>query len=239
MTLHNSLTGVELHEPINMSDATAGAADVGKTVVSKGDGTSEVRKITLAELDSGAATNRQIGVSDGAGAVTPQNSCRMGWSNYGDTATTGTPITLTPVNTFVSMTNDGAGAQSDSTFELPEVGALWDTGTGCLDFSDLSIGDTVDIRVDISVTTTGANHQIEVQLDMDTAPIVANFQLLVDRENFKSAGTFTIIKYYSMFIGSQAVIDGVHKIQVKSDTGSTDTVVVNGWYLRVVTRSNY
>ena len=219
MTLHNSLTGNELHEPINISDATAGAADVGKTVVSKGDGTSEVRKLLPSELGAGA--------------------CRMGWSSYDDVTTQSTPIVLSSTGTFFNLTNDGAGAQSHSEFELPEVTDIWDTATNQLDLSDLSIGDTVDFRVDIEVTTTGANHQIEIQLDMDTAPITANFQLLVDRENFKSAGTFQIIKYYSLFIGSQAVVDGVHKVQIKSDSGTTNSVKVNGWYIRAIIRSDY
>jgi hypothetical protein len=239
MTVHNALTGTELHEPKNMSAATAGAADIGKTVVSKGDGTSEVRKIKLNELDSGAATNRQIGVSDGAGAVTPQNSCRMGWSNYNDLATVSTPIVLTPVDTFIDLTNDGAGAQTVTTFELPEVTALWNTTTDKLDLSDLQIGDTVDIRIDVTATTTGANHAIEIQLNMDTAPITANFPLLLVRENFKSAGTFNMVRYYSLFIGSAAVRDGVHSIRAKADTGTTDSVVVNGWFIRAVTRSDY
>lgn len=239
MPVHNAMTGTELHEPKNMSAATGGASDIGKTIVSKGDGTSEVRKITLNELDSGAATNRQIGVSDGAGAVTPQNSCRMGWSNYNDVTTASTPIVLTPTSTFVGLTNDGAGAQTNTTFELPEVTALWNITTDTLDLSDLQIGDTVDIRVDITVTTTGANHAIEVQLNMDTAPITANFPLLLIRENFKSAGTFNMVRFYSLFIGSAAVRDGVHTVQAKADTGTTDSIVVNGWYLRAVTRSDY
>ena len=239
MTLHNALTGAELHEPKNMDAATGGASDIGKTVVAKGDGTSEVRKILLNELDSGAAANRQIGVSDGGGTVTPQDSCRMGWSNYHDATTAGTPITLTPVATFVNLTNDGAGAQSITTFELPEVTNLWDSATNQLDLSDLVIGDTVDLRVDIDVTTTGANHEIEIQLDLDTVPITANFPLEIARENFKASGTFKMLETISLYIGSAAVRDGVHKIQVKSDTGSSDTVVVNGWYIRAITRSDY
>lgn len=238
MANHKDLTGTDLHEPKGMSTATGGAPDIGKVVASDGAGASSVRKLDFTELATAAALG-QIGVSDGAGLVVSKTPARMGWANYEDTVTTGTPITLTPVDTYVNLTNDGLGAQSDSTFELPDVGAIWNTSTNSFDFSDMSIGDTVDVRVDIEVTTSGANHQIEIQLDMDTAPISVNFQLLVDRENFKSAGTFKIIKYYSLFIGSAAVRDGVHKIQTKSDTGTTDTVKVNGWYVRTVTRSDF
>ena len=119
------------------------------------------------------------------------------------------------------------------------MGALWNTTTDNLDLSDLLIGDTVDIRIDLTVTTTGANHEITVSIDMDTAPIATNFELALIRENFKNAGTFPIIRFYSLFIGSAAVRDGLHHIHAKSDTGTTDSVVVNGWYIRAITRSNY
>jgi hypothetical protein len=238
MTLHNALTGVELHEPKGMSASTGGAGDIGEVVVSKGDGTSEVRKLDFTELATGAADG-QIGVA-ASGLVVAKTSCRMGWSNYGDVATATTPITLTPTATFVDMTDDGASAQTDTTFDLPEVGNLWNVGTSSFDFSDLKIGDTVDIRIDLDITTTGANHEIEVQLDMDTAPIDINFPLLLIRQNFKTAVTAAkLIRFYSLFIGSAGVRDGVHKIQVRSDTGTTDTVRVHGWYIRAITNSDY
>ena len=81
MTIHNTLTGNELHEPKGMSSATAGAGDVGKLPVSKGDGTTEVRKLLSTEVDSTGATNRQIAVADGAGGVVHKTPSRMAWSN--------------------------------------------------------------------------------------------------------------------------------------------------------------
>lgn len=69
MTLHNALTGVELHEPKNMSTATAGAADVGKVVVSKGDGTSEVRKLVRTEISDFLEHYGQLNVSNNATTI--------------------------------------------------------------------------------------------------------------------------------------------------------------------------
>lgn len=237
MGLHKDVAENNMHEPIGQALLTAGAGDIGKVNVSKGDGTTETRKLDFTELATSAPAG-QIGVSDGTDVVA-QTPSRMGWSNYNDVATIATPITLTPVATFVNLTNDAAGAQTVTTFELPEVTNLWDTATNRIDLSDLTIGDTVDIRVDIDVTTTGANHEIEVRLDMDTAPITANFPLLLIRENFKTSGTFNMVRFYSFYVGSVAVRDGIHNIQAKSDTGTTDTVTVNGWYMRAVTRSDY
>lgn len=53
MGLHKDVGETNMHEPKNMTTATGGASDIGKVVVSKGDGTSEVRKLTLNEIGDG------------------------------------------------------------------------------------------------------------------------------------------------------------------------------------------
>ena len=50
MTRHSALPNSELHEPKHFQLATGGASDVGKVVVSKGDGTSELRILTALEV---------------------------------------------------------------------------------------------------------------------------------------------------------------------------------------------
>lgn len=50
MAFHKDVGENNMHEPKNMSTATAGAGDVGKVVVSKGDGTTEVRKLVPIEV---------------------------------------------------------------------------------------------------------------------------------------------------------------------------------------------
>lgn len=50
MATHNTLTGTEVHVPKGMDALTGGASDVGKVVVSKGDGTTEARKLIPAEI---------------------------------------------------------------------------------------------------------------------------------------------------------------------------------------------
>ncbi len=50
MGFHKDVGETNMHEPKNMTTATAGAGDVGKVVVSKGDGTSEVRRLVPTEV---------------------------------------------------------------------------------------------------------------------------------------------------------------------------------------------
>lgn len=51
MTNHVDLPNSELHEPKGFKPLTGGAADIGKVAVSKGDGTSEVRKLKADEIE--------------------------------------------------------------------------------------------------------------------------------------------------------------------------------------------
>lgn len=64
MGLHKDVGETNMHEPKNMTTATAGAADIGKVLVSKGDGTSELRKLTPTE----------VGVSEHYGQLTISNN---------------------------------------------------------------------------------------------------------------------------------------------------------------------
>ena len=50
MARHQDLDEANMHEPKNMTTATAGAADIGKVVASKGDGSTEVRNLIPAEV---------------------------------------------------------------------------------------------------------------------------------------------------------------------------------------------
>lgn len=69
MTVHNTLTGSELHEPKGMSSATGGASDIGKVPVSKGDGTTEIRKLARGELSDTFEHYGQVNVSNNATVI--------------------------------------------------------------------------------------------------------------------------------------------------------------------------
>ncbi len=64
MAIHNTLPNTELHEPKNMGNATGGASDIGKVGVSKGDGTSEVRKLSRLELSDTVEHYGQVNASN-------------------------------------------------------------------------------------------------------------------------------------------------------------------------------
>ncbi len=184
-----------------------------------------------------AAANRKIYVADGATSGAFFKSTREGFWDYNDLATATTPLALSTAGTFFNLPNDEAGAFTLKTFKSPGLTDIWKVGTQRFDFTELELGDTVDIRIDLVVTTTGANHQVEMEwlLGEGASP----FGLNIHTQNFKSAGTFPIVRWFSIYMGDTNTNDNPAVLRIKTDTGTTDTVQVNGWYVRTQTHAEY
>ncbi len=60
MAIHKDLGDAELHEPKGMLPLTAGAADIGKVITSKGDGTSEARFLVPSEVGAQTLPARRV-----------------------------------------------------------------------------------------------------------------------------------------------------------------------------------
>jgi hypothetical protein len=156
-----------------------------------------------------------------------------GWADYADTATTGTPINVTAVPTV--LTNDGLGVDTNTTY-LPIGGngitQLWNTSSNGFDFSDLNVGDMLDIRMDITVIIASNNTAVDVDLYMGSGgSIVVPF---ISQQNFKSAGSFDVIRYMGVYIGSVDVRDSLAQLKISADNNCTCTV--NGWYIKAIRR---
>lgn len=158
-----------------------------------------------------------------------------GWADYEDTATTGSPISVTAVPTV--LTNDGLGVDTNTSF-LPVGGngitQLWDTSSNGFDFSDLEVGDMVDIRMDITMIIASNNTAVDVDLFMGSGgSIVVPF---ISQQNFKSTGSFEVIRYMGIYIGSEDVRDNLAQLKVSADNNCTCTV--HGWYIKAIRRGS-
>ena len=156
-----------------------------------------------------------------------------GWADYEDVATTGTPISVTATPTV--LTNDGTGTDTNTKY-LPVGGngvtQLWDTSSNGFDFSDLDVGDMVDIRMDIDVIIASTNTVIDVNLHMGAGgAVVVPF---ISDLNFKATGTFEVIRYNGIYIGSTDVRDNLAQLKINADKNCTCTV--NGWYIKAIRR---
>ena len=158
---------------------------------------------------------------------------RFGVYNYDDLATKTTPISIAAADTWYDVTNDNAGPNAIN-FPLTGVSDVWDTVSQSFDFSQLSLGDMIDIRIDLVATSTAVNQDFSISLflaDDTGTPIEIPF---ISEQVYKSVGTHKLLRFNALFIGYAIVRDNQARFKIKSsDPGS---VVVNGWFVRVSPR---
>lgn len=222
---HKDITEPNLHEPKGVSVA---AAD--KVYVTDGAGSGEFRDlVTPTTLP---ADLRKVYVADGAGGGSWKMPLRMGFWDYNDLSTASSPISLS--STPVQLTNDGLGTFTNSTYKLPEIEDVWDVSSNAFDFTGLKKGDIIDMRLDVEITTTGANHDIlmDIQLGIGGFP----YQLPVFNRAIKTASTTQGVFMFSIYIGDDNTLNNPGHIRMQSDSGTSDTVKINGWFLEVTSR---
>jgi hypothetical protein len=156
-----------------------------------------------------------------------------GWADYADVATTGSPIAVSAVPAV--LTNDGLGVDTNTAY-LPIGGngitQLWDTSSNGFDFSDLNVGDMLEIRMDIDVIIVSNNTAVDVNLHMGSGgTVIVPF---ISQQNFKTTGTFEVIRYMGLYIGSTDVRDTLAQLKINADNNCT--CIVNGWYIKATRR---
>lgn len=183
----------------------------------------------------GAATAAagSVYVSDGAGSGSWTNPPVLGWYDYNDSATAGSPITLT-ADTWTTMTNDGAGGDTELSYALAGTTNLWNTGTNRFDFTTLDVGDVLIGRLDLSFITSSANTAASVRLVCAEGHANEYDIPLLSQQNFKSIGTHRVTIPVSMYIGNTPTKDNPCSVEALTDEGST--VTVNGWFITVMKR---
>jgi len=157
----------------------------------------------------------------------------FGVYDYNDAATAITPIPLVP-DVWVALTNDEAGAFTNKTYAHPDIADVWNSTLNEFDFSDLDLGDTVDIRLDINVTTTAQNQVVDVALFVNEGGAGEYVIPFIVEAPYKVSGTREVIRWNGMYMGDANTRDSPAKFMIRSP--SAGSVVVNGWYCRVSKR---
>jgi hypothetical protein len=156
-----------------------------------------------------------------------------GWADYADVATIGSPIAVSAVPAV--LTNDGLGVDTNTAY-LPIGGngitQLWNTSSNGFDFSDLNVGDMLEIRMDIDVIIVSNNTAVDVNLHMGSGgTVIVPF---ISQQNFKTTGTFEVIRYMGLYIGSTDIRDTLAQLKISADNNCT--CIVNGWYIKATRR---
>lgn len=154
-----------------------------------------------------------------------------GWADYNDNATSGTPLSVTGGGAAVALTNDTLGTFTN-TSNLPDgVTSLWNPSTNKFVWTDLKIGDMVDIRLDITITTASSNTSVNVLLHLGAGGGAYTIPF-IQEHNFKTSGTHQITRFNSIYMGDSNTLNNGGQFKITADANCT--VTVNGWYVRCI-----
>jgi len=155
----------------------------------------------------------------------PTDNFSGGTFDVSDTATTSTPIVIPGTNTFTKLTNNGLGTQTNNSNGPVGITELWDTTNDEFDFSQLKMGDVVDIRLDVDVITASPNTQVQVRLEAGLG--VFAFSVGWDNVFYGSSDTFPLVRSSFVAMQTTAILTGTAEFQLAADKACT--VIVNGW----------
>jgi hypothetical protein len=156
-----------------------------------------------------------------------------GLFDYNDLSTSTTPISVTGGAESVTITNDGLGQYTNKTYKPEGFSDIWNSSTNKFDWSDLSLGDMIDIRIDIKVTTTSPNQDVNVYLVLASGDI-NEYTIPFFKGSFKNAGVHDINRFNGIYMGDDATLSNPSEFVIASDDDCT--VLVRGWYVKVINR---
>lgn len=181
------------------------------------------------DLDTTGLSVNDLVSYDGEKLIKSVDGCRTGFFDYNDSATAGTPISVTGGAGYVTLTNDELGAFTNKTFAPQGVTDVWDALNNRFDWSDLKLGDQIEIRVDVEVTTTVANQEVDLAIELGNGG--SPYDLLFQRSQYKTAGAQPIVRWVGLYLGDANTLNNYALLKIKSP--SNCTVVVHGWYVKV------
>ncbi len=163
----------------------------------------------------------------------PVDNCRVGLFDYNDLATASAPIVVTTVGSPFVLTNDGLGSFTNKLFPPIGVTDVWNASSDVFDWSELKLGDMVDIRLDFDLITSSVNTEIKVDLHLGTGGSAYTIPYIPE-SNFKNAGTHNINRYNGIYMGDENTLNNGGQFKISTDKDCT--VIVNGWFTKIIIR---
>lgn len=165
-------------------------------------------------------------------SIPPEEVFHGGFVDYNDAATAITPIVVIGGGADVLLTNDTLGAFTNELFLPVGVTSIWNSTTNQFDFSQLKLGDMVDIRMEVIADMSGPNSEFDVDLELGIGG--SPYSLSFGRESHKTSGEKLIDRFNGIYIGDTNTLNNPAQFVVRSDT-SCD-VTVSGWYCKIIRR---
>lgn len=116
-----------------------------------------------------------------------------GYAIYEDSRVTTTTLAA---GVFTIIPNDALGTNTTNAYLPLGVTNLWNAGTNSFDFSELAVGDAVEMRIIVQPTTASNNTEIELDLFLGSGG--AQYKVpFITTQNFQFAGLFEATRYTS------------------------------------------
>lgn len=154
-----------------------------------------------------------------------------GFFDYNDLATASTPISVVGGAGFIDLTNDELGAFTNKTYAPQGISDVWDASNNQFDWSQLVLGDMVDIRLDVNIITANVNTEVTMVLELALGGIPYNINWF-NPTNFKNSVNHHIVKFNGVYMGDNNTLNNPAKFGIKAD--KTCTIIVNGWYCKII-----
>lgn len=165
----------------------------------------------------------------------PPEEClnSVGYFDYNDLITQTTPLNAV-ANVALKLTNDTEGANTSTDQNPYGVSYVWDYTTNQFNFNELEVGDTIDVRLHVQVTTTSANQRVLLSAKFGIGSVV-EFTNIIYENQFKTAGLHEVNFVAPFYMGSTDITDYPAELYLTTDASAT--VKVDGWYVRILRKN--
>jgi len=133
--------------------------------------------------------------------------------------------------TPISLNNNGAGVETYKNLPDTAVTDVWNTSTNRFDFTELNIGDMIDIRLDLEVTTSAVNQTFSILLELGQGGTTFEIPFVINQEH-KTAGAVAVNRYNGIYMRNANTI--TRPAQFILSSADDLTVDVHGWYCKVI-----
>lgn len=156
------------------------------------------------------------------------NSPLMGFFDYNHSGST-----QSYTSGELILLNDGLGSSTNKNYKPENIDEIYDTITNRFDFSNLSLGDTLTIRLDLNVDVS--NNQV-IHCFLNVGENGAPYKLpFVSDRYYKSTGNKRVVEFNGVYMGDDNTRSNPAYFSFTSDT--TATITVNGWYVKIFKKS--
>ena len=129
------------------------------------------------------------------------------------------------------LTNNGLGLFTISYPPYGMTNSIWNSSTNRFDFTSLSIGDMINIQVDMRISSSSTDQEIEIYLVLGEGSLGEYNLTYANGGLLKRNATYPFVANSGILINNTYVRDNPAKLIFKSTSNST--INVKGWYITV------